>query len=373
MSGGLSLYIHIPFCRSKCRYCGFNSYSGLDSLIPRYVRAVTAEVHRWPGNYPVTTIYLGGGTPTLLSVDQVRDILGACGCFFAVDGAAEVTIEANPGTVTKPYLREIRELGVNRLSLGVQSFNDRELTWLGRSHSAEDAFAAYGLARDVFDNVSIDLLYAMPGQARDDWHVTLKRALVLQPDHVSLYPLSVEEGTPLSDDVLSGRSAPPDPDVAADMYLLAQEELGSYEHYEISNWATPGKKCRHNITYWRNEPYLGFGAGAHSSFAGRRFWNVRSPGDYVQLVSESASPVEHEEHVDRPLEMAETMILGLRLTEGVSLARFAGRFGHDAIEVYRNTIDELAELGLLVTDGDSIRLTGKGRLLGNQAFLRFLP
>lgn len=373
MHGSLGLYIHIPFCRSKCRYCGFNSYSGMDWLVPQYVEAIAGEIRRCGERLEVGSIYLGGGTPTILSGDQLGTVLDACRCAFAVDDAAEVTIEANPGSVTGPFLRQLRRLGVNRVSLGVQSFNDGELTSLGRAHSSAQAFEAYGLARDLFDNVNVDLLYALPGQTPAEWERTLERALALGPDHVSLYPLSIEEGTPLSRDVLLGRVTPADPDVAADMYLLAETMLGAYEHYEISNWAAPGKRCRHNVTYWKNLPYLGFGAGAHSSHAGRRFSNVRSPVDYVRILDAAASPVDFEEHIDAALEMAETMILGLRLSEGVDLAGFTLRFGRDAAEVYAREIEELVGLGLLVLDGGSIRLTARGRLLGNQAFLRFLP
>jgi len=369
----LSLYFHIPFCRSRCHYCSFNSYSGLDWLTPQYLQALTKEMRSWARQEPVDTVYLGGGTPTLLDSGQLDAVLQACARSFGVCGDAEITIEANPGDIDRPFLEELRALGINRLSLGVQSWDDAALKRLGRRHSAAEAEAAYGLARTAFDNVNIDLLYAVPGQTLEQWRQALERALSLEPDHLSLYPLSVEEGTALSADIASGRMVKADPDLAAEMFLMAEEALAAYEHYEISNWARPTKRCRHNLTYWRNLPYLGFGAAAHSSVEGRRWYNVLSPIDYVRKIDETGSAVEGQEDIDEALEMAETVILGLRLGDGVSRDAFAGRFDKDIDIVYAEEVSELVDLGLLLDDGGAIRLTQRGRLLGNQVFLRFLP
>jgi oxygen-independent coproporphyrinogen-3 oxidase len=369
----LSLYVHIPFCRSKCHYCSFNSYSGLDWLVPQYLQALTKEMRSCARQEPVNTIYLGGGTPTLLDSGQLGAVLQACDHSFAVSFDAEISIEANPGDINQPFLEEMRALGINRLSLGAQSWDDAVLKKLGRRHSAAEAVAAYHLARAAFDNVNIDLLYAVPGQTLEQWRQALERALSLEADHLSLYPLSVEEGTALSAEIASGRMVKPDPDLAAEMFLMAEEALADYDHYEISNWARPTKRCRHNLTYWRNLPYLGFGAGAHSFIEGRRLYNVLSPSQYVRKLDESDSAVEGQEDIDEALEMAETVILGLRLGDGVSRAAFAGRFGKDVDTVYGDEVCELVELGLLLDDGGAIRLTQRGRLLGNQVFLRFLP
>ena len=369
----LSLYIHIPFCQSKCHYCSFNSYSGMNWLIPEYVEALIKEIRCWEYGGTVDTIYLGGGTPTMLDGQHLGTILEACGRAFTVPPDVEITIEANPDTIREPFLRQLRALGVNRLSLGVQSFDDRRLKELGRRHSASEALEAFGLSRNAFNNVNIDLLYALPSQTVKEWQQALEKALGLELDHISLYPLTVEEGTLLSQEIASGRVIRPDPDLAADMFLLAEAMLSDYEHYEISNWARPGRRCQHNMTYWKNLPYLGFGAGAHSFFERRRFSNLLSPVEYVQRLSDADSPIEQEEHIGEALEMAETMILGLRLREGVNLVEFSNRFNRDAASVYGDEIDELVGLGLLLNDDSTICLTQRGRLLGNQVFLRFLP
>jgi oxygen-independent coproporphyrinogen-3 oxidase len=345
----------------------------MDWLIPQYVEALVKEIRSWVCSGTVDTIYLGGGTPTILDVEQLGNILEACCRAFVVASDAEITIEANPGTISWPFLLQLRALGVNRLSLGVQSFDDRRLNELGRRHSATEAVETFRLARNAFNNVNIDLLYALPGQTLEEWQQALEKGLGLKPDHISLYPLTVEEGTALSQEIALGKVMRPDPDLAAEMFLLAEEMLGDYDHYEISNWARPGRRCRHNLTYWKNLPYLGFGAGAHSCFERRRFSNLLSPIEYVQRLEQMDSPASQEEYIDEALEMAETVILGLRLSDGVSLMEFVNRFGRDAVSLYGDEIDELVGLGLLLNDGSTIRLTERGKLLGNQVFLRFLP
>lgn len=345
----------------------------MEWLIPQYVEALIKEIRGWDRGGTVDTMYVGGGTPTILDGQHLGTILEACGRAFVVAPDAEITIEANPGTISEPFLRQLRALGVNRLSLGVQSFDDRRLNELGRRHSASEALEAFEVARNAFNNVNIDLLYALPSQTVKEWQQALEKGLGLKPDHVSLYPLTIEEGTPLSQEIASGKVVRPDPDLAAEMFLLAEEMLGDYDHYEISNWARPGRRCQHNLTYWKNLPYLGFGAGAHSYFQCRRFSNLLSPVEYVQRLNEADSPIEQEEYIGEVLEMAETMILGLRLREGVNLVEFSNRFNRDAASVYGDEIDELVGLGLLLNDDSTICLTQRGRLLGNQVFLRFLP
>jgi len=388
----LSLYIHLPFCQRKCAYCDFNSYAGLDHLFIPYVRALVAEIaiagQRWH-HPPVETVYLGGGTPTLLSPDLLGDILVACRQTFAVHPDAEITCEANPGTVDRQRFADLRCLGVNRLSLGVQSFEDDELRLLGRVHTVEEAEAAFHAARAVgFANINLDLIFGLPRQRRGTWRRTLCRAIALAPEHLSLYALSIEEGTPLAREVAEGHVPPPDDDLAADFYLIASDELAGagYVHYEISNWArnevdepggagvSPGFSCRHNLTYWHNGSYLGFGAGAHSSLDGRRWWNVRVPAEYIERLEKVQCPVAGSEKIDEPLVMAEAMMLGLRLVqEGVPYDAFERRFGHSLLHMYGGEIAALEAAGLLERLPDRIRISKRGRLLGNQVFVRFLP
>jgi oxygen-independent coproporphyrinogen-3 oxidase len=395
-NGSVSLYVHIPFCRSKCSYCDFNSYAGLESLIEPYVGALLAEMALWreaTQHMDVASVFLGGGTPSLLSLAEVERIMTTIRQRFRLADDAEVSFEANPGTVDCLHLQRLRSLGVNRLSLGVQSFHDDELATLGRIHTSAEAREAYDTARRAgFDNVNLDLIYGLPHQTMAAWQDTLREAVALRPDHLSLYSLTLEEGTPLADDVARSRLPRPDADLAADMYLWAEDALAAagYQHYEISNWALPSRQCRHNLAYWLNEPYLGLGAGAHSCFGGFRFANVKDPHRYIPLVEESAQgngrPAEvlapflaglrhiaSAEQVTTARAIAETVVLGLRLVEGLRLKEFSRRFGQELISLYGAQVRELESLGLLEQADGCLRLTANARLLGNEAFQRFLP
>lgn len=395
----LALYLHVPFCRHRCTYCDFNTHVGLDDWQTRYVDALCHEIVSQGTRFASAgrrnaahSLFLGGGTPTRLPADQIGRIAEACAGAFALEEHAEITVEANPTSVEAPYLESLREIGVNRLSLGVQSFADEELALLGRLHDAATARQAFAAAREAgFDNISLDLIYGLPGQGLHTWRETLAAALALEPEHLSLYSLGLEPGTPLHDDVVSGRLLWPDPDVAADQYELAEKMLAQsgYAHYEISNWARQGMRhaSRHNLTYWRNEPYLGLGAGAHSWIASARFANRSHPVDYVRCLERVASAPSDlgfplscaarsasVEQIPMAMEMAETMILGLRLVvEGVGDERFNARFGRSLRDVYAAQLLELVGLGLLEDGTDRVRLTARGRLLGNEVFQRFLP
>ena len=381
----MGLYLHSPFCQAKCSYCDFNSYAGLERLYAPYLGAMVQEV-RWLAPRfarPVGTLFLGGGTPTVLPIELLRRLLTACFEAFAVEDGAEITSEANPGTVSLAYLRELRRLGINRLSLGAQTFDRGELAMLGRIHSAEQVALTVGRARAAgFDNLNLDLIYGLPGQSPVVWRQTLERALALTPEHLSLYCLTVEEGTPLHEQVRGGRLPAPDPDLAADMYELAGELLAKagYQQYEISNGSLPGYECAHNLIYWRNQPYLGVGAGAHSSDSGQRWWNVSPVRAYVdrlarEMPTQWPSPAaEGGEVITRPWEMGETLMLGLRLIrEGVAEADFHRRFGVSLEEAYGGVIRDLVGAGLLVKDEIGLHLSGRGRLLGNRVFAQFLP
>ncbi len=400
----LSLYIHIPFCAAKCGYCDFNSYAGQESLIPAYTQALIREAGLWAPlceGRRVETVYFGGGTPSLMLLSDLERVLGRARSDFDVAPDAEVSLEANPGSVDSDYLRGLRSLGVNRLSIGVQSLDDGELAALGRIHSAEEARAAFTAARRAgFDNVSLDLIYGLPRQTPAQWQGNLEAALALTPEHLSLYALTIEEDTPLGRDVASGRVPEPDPDIAAEMYTWAEERLGDagYEHYEISNWSRPGFQCRHNVACWRNGSWLGLGAGSHSHLrqtagretweAGYRFANAAATQRYIDLVGEtwaarrqdgerpeldSMRQVTFRERIDRKLERADTLILGLRLTEGVRPADWRARFGEDLEAAYGPTLAELRGLGVLEHDAGPLRLSRRGRLLANEVFQRFLP
>ncbi|MBI2863819.1 MAG: radical SAM family heme chaperone HemW [Chloroflexi bacterium] len=439
-SSQLGLYIHIPFCRSKCRYCDFNSFAGLSRLIPAYLEAVRKEMVAWSalsarGGLPsvardakklrLNTIYLGGGTPTLLGGEAIAALLSACRASFQVEPDAEITVEANPGTIDVAQLRSMLVAGANRLSIGVQSFNPNLLPLLGRNHTRQDVVGAYRAARKAgFDNVSLDLMYGIPTETLEDWEKDLEQAVELEPDHLSLYGLSVEQGTALWAEIDGGRLASPDPDLAADMYIRADEHLSQhgYDHYEISNWARPGRRCRHNLLYWRNLPYIGVGAGAHSSFCSVRLANVRDPAEYIARLTpalpvwgetrgsrslDSPTPrgrhtpetpaapsfarsavesylsqqflaenglavVEEIVDIDQPTQMAETAMLNLRLSEGIDEHSFCRRFGADVRQAFGREIEELENLGLLAGQGGAIVTTPRGRLLGNEVFIRIL-
>jgi len=414
----VALYLHVPFCHHRCSYCDFNIYAGMKSLYTSYVEAVAEEVKMTAaqvGRVRVPSIYIGGGTPSLLPVELIDRLLTAVRTDCEVDPEAEVTLEANPSDVHADYFAQLRSLGVNRISLGVQSSHVDELHLLRRGHSFQDAIKTYEVARQAgFDNVNLDLIYGLPDQLIEKWRATLERVIALQPDHISAYSLQVEDRTAMLRWVQNGRVPEPDDDEVATMYELTQELLAQagFEHYEISNWArssttrqahperntveskdarrsahaVPAKRrragwnanlpnvSRHNLVYWRNEPYLGFGCGAHSSFEGRRYSNVLHPRDYIQRIQHKEAAVIEVEQIDGALEMGETLMLGLRLiAEGVERARFADRFGMELDDVYSATITQLIEQGLLESDASRIRLTSRGRLLGNRVFGAFLP
>jgi oxygen-independent coproporphyrinogen-3 oxidase len=384
-----SLYLHIPFCLHRCGYCDFNTYEGQESLIPAYVDALEAElrfvaraVH---SGLRVGTVFFGGGTPSLLSPQQVGQIMAAVVGEFVVAADAEITLEANPGTLRPGYLEALRKLGVNRVSLGVQSSRPEDLALMERDHGFEEAIQAIRMCREAgFKNVSIDLIYGLPGQRLEHWQSVLGNGLSLRPDHITLYALSIEHATPMQKRLERGLFEAPDPDVAADMYEWSRVRLASagYEHYEISNWAAPGKACRHNLQYWRNYPYVGLGAGAHGYMAGVRTANVLGPMQYIERMREGGSgallfprtpATLIARSVGKAVEQGETMMMGLRLVrEGVTRREFQARFSEDLDSVYPGVVGELVNHGLLEDDGTRIRLSARGQTLGNRVFARFI-
>ena len=392
----LGLYLHIPFCERKCPYCDFNTYAGLESLHQAAVDALCAEMAQRANlvaGRTVTTVFVGGGTPTVLTPTQLQQLFTAMHRRFDIAENAEITCEANPGTVDREKFAALRSLGVNRLSMGVQSFRPDELRFLGRIHSVEDVDLAYAAARRAgFDNINLDFIFGLPGQDAIAWQETLDRALTLAPEHISLYSLIVEPNTPLFHWVESGKVAAPDDDCAADLYEMAMVQLAQagYIHYEVSNWArqvmpdeayadTPHFACRHNLIYWRNQDYLGIGPGAHSHLRRNEIeeqrWGNRKPvAGYNGRVARGEALEEFVEDIAPRLAMAESMMVGLRLVrEGVRLDRFAAQHGVAATDVFRDELSRLCADGLLTVDEERIRLTARGLLMGNQVFLQFLP
>lgn len=390
-----SLYLHIPFCTHRCGYCDFNTYAGLEALMPAYVDALIAETKqagRSAGaRLPVHTVFFGGGTPSLLPLGDVRRILDAIRDAYSLAEDAEITLEANPGTLSLEKLTGLRRAGINRLSFGVQSASPEELRLLERQHDFADVIRAVKWARQAgFDNLNLDWIYGLPGQTLESWQRNIELAVSLAPEHLSLYALSIEHGTPFKEMSTRGLLPVLDPDLAADMYEWAGDHLeaAGYRQYEISNWARldgDGRAlaCKHNLQYWRTLPYIGLGAGAHGFAEGYRTANVLAPAAYIQRMKaggefrfpRTPATVTFEK-IDEKRAMGETMMMGLRLVEeGVTDGTFAQKFSRGLQEVYGPQIQQLQGIGLLETVGGTdraIRLTKRGRLLGNQVFIEFI-
>ena len=387
-----SVYVHIPFCQTRCAYCDFNTYAGQQDRIPAYVSALLAEIRAVAGSsrerLGVHTVFFGGGTPSLLPVASLGEILATIGACFDLDPGAEISLEANPGTVSADGLKALRQAGFNRLSLGMQSAKPEELRLLQRGHSTLDVIQAVRWAREAgFENVNLDLIYGIPGQTLNDWQTSLRLAIEMGVEHLSLYALGIEEGTPFYHWVRKGLVEDTDDDLAADEYEWATEALeeAGFRQYEISNWArvdAGGRwwRCRHNEQYWYDLPYLGFGAGAHGFAGGVRTINAMGIQGYVrrcELKGSGTFPVGpatiEAKPIDRWTEMQETMMVGLRLTdEGVSKETFLRRFGVPMGSAFGEPLSALMEKGLLEDAGDRVRLTRRGRLLGNIVFREFV-
>src|SRR5688572_13049692 len=416
-----SLYLHIPFCTHRCAYCDFNTYAGQEGSIPAYVEALCKEIEyvgiraarsqsdsggEDEARLLAHTIFFGGGTPSLLSPLQFDSIFKSIRANFTLTDNAEITIEANPGTVSYEALLELRRIGINRISFGVQSANMEELRMLERTHDFFTVIEAVTYARKAgFDNLNLDLIYGLPEQTLQTWQSTVKRILDLRPEHISAYALTLEHGTPFGRWATKGLLPLPDPDLAAEMYEWASEtlEANGYIQYEISNWAKEKKdesgrmkdeekpyehssfQCRHNIQYWRGLPYLAFGAGAHGYANGYRYSNVLRIKTYIERLANLDQRVSNLEFPLSPAtvnqhkqtlqdDMSEFMMTGLRLTQqGVSTTEFEKRFGSKLPEVYGKELEELLRVGLLESETlEVLRLTSRGRLLGNQVFMRFV-
>ena len=374
------LYIHIPFCRSRCSYCDFATGIYQGELAERYVHALVSEISQSTNaGAHVDTVYLGGGTPSLLTPAQLDLVLSALHQQFDIDRDSEITLEMNPGTVDRDQLRSFRQSGVNRASFGAQTFDDAELAKLGRSHSSADTFKTFHELRAAgFENVSFDLIAGLPGQTLAGWQRNIEQSLALQPEHLSFYLLEVHSGTPLADHIRRGLQPLPDDDLAAVMYewMIERAAAAGYEHYEISNLCKPGFSSRHNTKYWTGAPYYGFGCSAHSfdivDGRARRWSNQRDVLRYVQNIEQGVSAVVEEQELTEADLRAEALFLGMRMMRGVDVREYNELFGVDLRAEHRDELDRFREAGLVEFEGDLIKLTRNGALMSNEVFAAFV-
>ena len=383
----LSLYIHIPFCKTKCGYCDFNTYQGIETLIPDYVNSLCDDIRNWLSimeNPSIKTIFFGGGTPSLLSQNQTTQLLKTIENNADIDPAAEITLESNPDDLTLEKCEQFIASGINRLSIGIQSLQNNLLTILNRRHSNVQALQAINNGKNAgFTNISGDLMYGLPSQTYLDWEMTLKELLSAAPTHISMYSLTIEEGTPFHKMFHSGSITLPPDDEIADMYALAQEQLNvhGYQQYEISNWCIPKYESIHNLTYWRRKPYIGIGPGAHSNLGNVRYWNIKSPAKYIQNISSSDSLTSHI--IDNPIIddyeiltdqqiASELMFLGLRLSEGIDCDIYYQEHRLNLLEIFKNEIKKLTEENLIEISNNIIKLSPSKIFIANRIFEEFI-
>lgn len=368
-----SVYIHIPFCRSKCGYCDFSSFASLDHLYKDYVDALMEEIRGSP-RLSAGTVYFGGGTPSLLPVEMTSDIMAEVTKRFLIQKEAEITLEANPATVSALDLERLKSIGINRLSIGVQSFNTGTLEMLGRDYKQQDAVESIQAAlKTGFTNLSVDVMTAIPGQTTASMINDLKTAVEFQPEHLSVYQLTLHENSPMQKELGYNAHKMPGNDVQAELYETAIEFLGGYGygHYEISNFAKPGKECRHNLAAWLGEEYLGLGSGAHSFLQKRRFANPNRPEDYISHIANGVSP---RELTGKPKnELIEYLLMRLRLVDkDINFSEINDKFGIDFRRLYRGPIEKLDRNNLLTVNNSGFKLTRRGLLFLNNILLEFI-
>jgi len=385
MSEPAGIYIHIPFCASRCHYCNFATGGYEAELARRYVAALSSEIERareamrdsasLGAMRTVETIYFGGGTPTTLTVEQLSGLIELCRETFDVALHSEMTAEANPGSVSQTYLEELRAVGINRLSFGVQSFDDGELQMIGRTHTAEEAREAVRLARAAgFANVSIDLIAGLPEQRMETWRRNLAAAFALAPDHLSVYLLELYKDAPLLHRIERGELRAIDDELTVAMYFALMDEAAArgYEHYELSNWARPGYASRHNLKYWTGAPYWAFGVSA-AGYDGRERWsNTRNIHEYLERVERGESPVAERVELGADDLQSEALFLRLRLKDGVDLGEHQRRFGVDVLDRYGAELERLREAGLIDLNGETLRISRAGTVLANEVFAAFV-
>lgn len=375
----LALYIHIPFCKSKCYYCDFNSFPDKIGLVPDYIDYLIEEIKLYSNkmeDYNLKTIFIGGGTPSFIEGRYIYKLLDEVYRNFNVDHLEEVSMELNPKTVDEEKLKLYKEIGINRISIGAQSFEDTTLKRIGRIHTARDFLKTYELLRKFgFSNINVDLIFGLPGQSMDEVLSNLEVVNSLGVEHISFYSLIIEEGTKFYDWYSKGELILPDEDEERNMYHkgIKYLKLKGYNHYEISNLAKTGHECKHNLFYWKLKPYIGIGIGAHSNIKGYRYGNFVDFQKYFNSLNGNEFPIEGRETIDKTMEMAEYLILGLRLVKGVSRKEFSKRFNISIEEVYGEVLDKHMQNRLLYINGDNLRLTEIGLDLSNLIFVDLLP
>ncbi|HEY6805197.1 MAG TPA: radical SAM family heme chaperone HemW [Pyrinomonadaceae bacterium] len=373
------IYIHIPFCKSRCSYCDFATGIYQSEVADRYVEALLRDIqitrHRQPTT-PIDTIYLGGGTPSMLAPRQIERVLDTVHTNFDVVSPVEITLEINPGSVTPAGLRDFRRAGINRASFGAQTFSDAELARLGRAHDSTDTLNTFAALRETgFENISFDLIAGLPGQTMATWEANVEKSLALQPEHLSFYLLEVHSGTPLAQHIERGIQPKPDDDLAGEMYevMLERATRAGYEHYEISNLCRAGFESRHNTKYWTGSPYFGFGCSSHSYDGVNHRWsNERDVAKYVELIERGESPVVEQSELGPEDLRAEAVFLGMRLMNGLNMREYEQLFGVNILEEHREDFNDFAEAGLVEFDGELVRLTRAGALMSNEVFAKFI-
>ncbi len=374
---GFALYIHIPFCMQKCHYCDFNSFAVTEATKKRFMDCILLEIDLLAKKYkaPLKTIFFGGGTPTILSGEELLLILDRVREKFTLLEGIEISSEANPETVNKEQLTLLKQGGFNRLSFGVQSFSNHYLKKLGRVHTANKAIESYYLAREIgFDNLNLDLIFALPGQSMEEWQDTLEQAVRLNPEHLSTYNLKIEEGTRFYQLLTENKISPVSEDLDLAMYNYTKEflEAKGYQQYEISNFAKEGLRSKHNQIYWLNQPYLSLGPGAHFYDGRGRGYNFSRLEDYFQAIRAGKLPVAEYHQLSREEEIEETLMLGLRLIDGISLEGFSERYGIELEEVYQRELKQLLKNRLIKVEAGRLSLTEQGILLANQVLAEFI-
>ncbi|MBN2654503.1 MAG: radical SAM family heme chaperone HemW [Nitrospirae bacterium] len=367
-----SLYIHIPFCLSKCNYCDFNSIPFKQQLADRYIHALITEIKNQSKDAPlINTVYIGGGTPTILDPSQIQKIIQKIRQNYNISDDAEISIEANPGTLDRTKLESFIISGINRISIGAQSFIDDELAFMGRRHTALIIDISVSYAREAgFTNISLDLIYGLPKQKVQQWKDNIAKAILLKPDHISTYELTVENGTPLAHDIINGKYTMPDEDDISEMYYCGIDALSAagYIQYEISNFAKPGYECRHNINYWNRGEYIGVGSGAHSFCSGVRRSNTRDIKKYCELIETSSDAYEDQEIIDEKGALKEIIFLGLRKCEGIDLSVLP----NEVSEKIKKAASDLVRSSLVCFEDERMKLTQKGFILSSEVIVRVL-
>ena len=378
MNSQSGVYLHIPFCASRCHYCNFATGGYEANLAQKYVAALCAEISK--AEYAnemkaVDTIYFGGGTPSTLTIPQFQEILDTCQMRFDIDANAEITAEANPGSLTTEYLTGLRRLGINRLSIGVQSFLDRELEMIGRGHVADDARSAVKMARQAgFKNLSLDLIAGLPEQSIETWRNNINSAMELEPEHLSVYLLELYQDAPLMHRIKRGELQAIDDELTVQMYyeLVDAAEKNGYVQYELSNWAKPGFESRHNLKYWNGALYHAFGMSAAGYNGIARWSNIRNINHYIERIEKSESVIAENIELSVEDHQSEAIFLRLRLKDGVNLAHYSEAFGIDIKSKYETEIERLLDAGVLEFSGNSMKISRRGKVLANEVFEAFI-